>query len=74
MNSYMQSALFTKCHLIYHDYILDLQSVTAKVASSLKDAEAAIQSSLATLSAGDISDDNREKVLKQLGKYLSFET
>lgn len=50
-----------------------MQSVTAKVASSLKDAEATIQSSLATLSAGDISDENRETVLKQLGKYLSFE-
>ncbi|KAL7507481.1 hypothetical protein ACHAXN_004672 [Cyclotella atomus] len=60
---------------IKNDLLLesDLQSVTAKVASSLKDAEATIQSSLATLSAGDISDDNRETVLKQLGKYLSFE-
>eukprot|EP00804_Cyclotella_cryptica_P016560 CCRYP_004750-RB/>CCRYP_004750-RB protein AED:0.38 eAED:0.38 QI:59/1/0.75/1/1/1/4/256/817 len=44
----------------------DLQSVTEKVASSLKDAEMTIKSSLATLSSGEMSDDNEEQVLKQL--------
>lgn len=48
--------------------ILDLQSVTSKVAAGLKDADASLQSSLATVSSGSISDDDREKIMKQLGE------
>lgn len=52
----------------YAYHILDLQSVTTKVASSLKEAEMTIQSSIATLSTEELSDDDKENVLKQLGK------
>ncbi|KAL7518505.1 hypothetical protein ACHAWX_004986 [Stephanocyclus meneghinianus] len=44
----------------------DMLSVTEKVASSLKEAEMAIKSSVVTLSSGEISDDDKEEVLKQL--------
>lgn len=50
---------------------IDLLSVTEKVASSLKEAEMVIKSSVATLSSVEISDDDKEEVLKQLGEILS---
>ena len=40
------------------------------MASSLKEAEAAVQSSLVTLSTGEINDDDRDKILKQLGTRI----
>lgn len=46
--------------------IIDLSSVTSKVATSLREAEVTIQSSLTELSV-EISDDDRGMVLRQLG-------
>ena len=48
--------------------IIDLSGVTSKVATSLREAEVTIQSSLTELSA-EISDDDRGKVLRQLGMF-----
>jgi hypothetical protein len=50
---------------------VDLQSVTEKVATSLKEAELFIQSMATTLSAGEVSDDNRDLLMKQLGKFYA---
>ena len=50
---------------------LDLSSVTSKVATSLREAEVTIQSSLAALSA-EISDDDRDRVLRQLGASVIY--
>ena len=48
--------------------IIDLSSVTSKVATSLREAEVTIQSSLTELSV-EISDDDRGRVLRQLGMF-----
>ena len=50
---------------------LDLSSVTSKVATSLREAEVTIQSSLTALSA-EISDDDRDRVLRQLGASVIY--